>query len=167
MIPRALAATLLLALGLIAWLGGGRQPGRPTAPAHTPLATAILDHISAEPAALESGDEVLEPTLRLLLVSLGLQLDLRALGDGLEPLRYAGRCRIGSHDGLHLVLNGAAGRVTLLLMPKTPLGRSAPIRSERFEGLLIPAGRGSLAIVGTPDEPVTRIARRIQRELFW
>jgi hypothetical protein len=132
MIPRALAATLLLAFGLIAWLGGGLQPGRPTAPSHTPFATAILDHITAEPAALESDDEVPEPTGRLLLVSLGLQLDPRALGNGLEALRYAGRCRIGSHDGLHLVLTGAAGPVTLLLMPKTPLGRSAPIRSGSF-----------------------------------
>jgi hypothetical protein len=167
MIPRALAATALLAFGLIAWLGDNLQPGWPTAPSHAPLATAVLDHIAAEPAALETGGEVPKPTVSLLLVSLGLRLDLQALGAGLEPVRYAARCRIAKHDGLHLVLTGAAGPVTLLLMPNTPLGRSAPIRSARFAGLLIPAGRGSLAIVGTPDEPVTPIARRIQRDLSW
>lgn len=123
--------------------------------------------IAAEPAALKTGGEVPKPTVTLLFVSLGLRLDPQALGTGLEPVRYAARCRIANHDGLHLVLAGAAEPVTLLLMPKTPLGRSAPIRSERFEGLLIPAGRGSLAIVGTPEETVIPIARRIQRELSW
>jgi hypothetical protein len=136
MIPWALAGSLLLAFGLIAWSGFGPQPVWPTAPSHTSLASAVLDHIAAEPAALDIADEVPEPTVTLLLASLGLQVDPQALGAGLEPIHYAARCRIRHHDSLHLVITGTAGPVTLSLIPNTPLGRSAPIRSEHFEGLL-------------------------------
>jgi hypothetical protein len=166
--PLALAAALLLVLGLIAgssqWLPAQWSSARPDA---APVAVAVLDHIVAEPAALDATRAVAEPTVRLLLVSLGLRIDAQALGAGLQPVRYAARCRIRNHDGLHLVLTGETGPVTLLLMPHTQLWRSAPIRSEHFKGLLIPAGHGSLAIVGTPNESVTPIARRIQRELVW
>jgi hypothetical protein len=166
--PLALVATLLLVLGLIAgsshWLPAQWSSAGPDA---APLAVSVLDHIVAEPAALDATRAVADPTVRLLLVSLGLQIDAQALGAGLQPVRYAARCRIRNHDGLHLVLTGETGPVTLLLMPHTQLGRSAPIRSEHFKGLLIPAGHGSLAIVGTPNESVTPIARRIQRELVW
>jgi hypothetical protein len=164
----ALAATLLLALGLITQSNHWLPAQWSTAGADAaPLVPAVLDHIAAEPAGLEATDAVAEPTVTLLLVSLGLQINARALGAQLAPIRYAARCRIRNHDGLHLVLTGEAGPVTLLLMPHTPLRRTAPIRSERFQGLLIPAGRGSLAIIGTANEPVVPIARRIQRDLVW
>jgi hypothetical protein len=170
-IARAIVGTLILGLGFNLWFGGGIDRGMgpivTASTAGTPLATAILDHIDSEPAALAAEHPVPEPTLALLLVSTGIRIAPRALGPELRPVRYAARCSLRDRDVIHLVLTGETGPVTLLLMPNEPVARAERIRSGRLEGLIVPAGRGSLAIIGEPEEPVTWIARRIQGEIVW
>jgi hypothetical protein len=168
----AIVGTLILGLGFNLWSGGGIDRGLgpivvTASTAGTPLATAILDHIDSEPAALAAEHPVPEPTLALLLVSTGITIAPRALGPELRPVRYAARCSLRHRDVIHLVLTGETGPVTLLLMPNEPVARAERIRSGRLEGLIVPAGRGSLAIVGEPEETVTWIARRIQGEILW
>lgn len=108
-----------------------------------------LTSARARPAAVD---------LLLRDLDLGGRLDVAA---DAGRLRYAGRCRIGRRDGLHLILEGRSGPVTALLLPKRRLAGPQQAASERFDILLVPAGDAALALFGESGEPLEEIAREL------
>jgi hypothetical protein len=91
---------------------------------------------------------------------------LRALGaqvDGLPTeVRYAGICDIRRRPGAHLVFQGERGPVTVLLMPEETVPRRLAIQGDGLEGAVLPAGSGSIAIVGNRGEHIEALAERLR-----
>ncbi len=87
------------------------------------------------------------------------------VGASLGTVHYAGACTIRREAGAHLVIEGQRGPVTILLMPEEGVEGRFRIRDRRFSGVVIPAGGGSIAIVGEDGEPLDAIESRVERGL--
>ncbi len=148
---------LLLAFAAIAALG---LAGSWLALAPSRLDSDVLAHIEAEPSHLHALGELSRAEVNQRLAPLGVGVEGELL-----TISYAGTCWIRGSLGAHLVLQGEKGPVTVLFLPDEPLDNRFPIRDERLQGIIVPAGRGSLAIVGKPGEAVEIIERRLKRAL--
>ncbi len=144
----ALAASLAVAVGLTSLVG---TPGRGDG-----LGQEVITHIEHEPQALLSRAEVPELRLAATLADLGMTLD----GD-IGRVTYAGLCEIGPVLGAHLVVAGEHGPITIIVLPEKTVQRVREFESDRYRGILLPAGRGSIAVVAEYPQLVTPTAQRI------
>ena len=163
---RPLVLLALLVLPLLAaggwWLA--IQSGRDSDAGD--VLAAGLGHVREEIAMIDgtraglSSARARPATVDLLLRGLDLQGRIRLDGDW-DRLRYAGRCRVGDRDSLHLILEGRRGPVTALLLPGRRLAGPREAVSRRFDVLLVPAGDAALALFGEHGEPLQDLARRL------
>jgi hypothetical protein len=141
----ALVALLLIAV----WVGlRGSAPG-------IDWERLVIDHIQTEPSHLRAAAPVPWRRVQALLRGLDIEADSR-----LGPVTYAGRCLIGPRPGIHLVVQGKRGAVTLLLLPGTVARRQHRFTASGLAGLVVPAGFGDLAVVGQPGEALEPILYR-------
>ncbi|MBI5612838.1 MAG: DUF3379 family protein [Gammaproteobacteria bacterium] len=147
----AVAAAVLLAIPAAAVL---------LRPLTTSLEQEVIAHIAGEREHLAAHGPVPDSAVTAVLATIGV--------DARQPLtdvRYAGVCPIRRQPGGHLVLAGAHGPVTVLLMPREPVRRRRPIATAEFQGVILPAGDGSVAIVGAPGEALETIEQQLDRAL--
>jgi hypothetical protein len=125
-------------------------------------AAIVIGHIKAEEAHLQVEGTVPWERVQRIFGALGADADPR-----LGPVRYAGRCVIGERHGIHLVVPGERGEVTALFMPENGLAEQREVVGSGLEGTLLPAGSGSLAVVGEPGELLDPIVRRLLVAVRW
>lgn len=89
------------------------------------------------------------------------------LQGNLGLIHYAGTCHIRKHDGVHLVMQGEIGPVTVLFMPGEEITRSSDITNGRFRGVIVPTPNGSMAILGEEGEPIQRIEEQLKSSVSW
>lgn len=124
---------------------------------HESVAEAVVGHINSEPDHLYAQSRVDIQTVYTVLNRVGLTLR----GD-LGEVRYAGNCPIGRTLGAHLVFAGTHGPVTVLVLPDRPVAARQALRAAGFDGTIIPAARGSVAIVGVPGEALPALEQRLR-----
>lgn len=144
---------LVFAAGVTAAAVGSWVALRPT-----PLERAVFAHIDEERSHLGDRRDMSHEQVNRLLEPLGIVVEA-----GVGRVHYAGTCRIRKHLGAHLVLEGAKGPVTVLLLPAEPVAGSLEIGDADFRGIVVPAGQGSMAIVGERGEPLESIEQRLRR----
>jgi len=125
-------------------------------------AASVIGHIQVEKEHLRADGSVPRASVLRLFETLGAAVD-----PGLGPVRFAGRCVIGERYAIHLVLPGERGAVTALFMPASGLAEKRQVAGDGLYGMLVPAGSGSLAVVGIPGEPLEPIARRLLAAVRW
>ena len=64
-------------------------------------------------------------------------------------------------------MQGQYGQVTILLMPDEHVAEAMPIDGEYLKGVILPVGRGSIAIVGDRDEPLESIKKNVVNSVVW
>ncbi|MBI3570704.1 MAG: DUF3379 family protein [Gammaproteobacteria bacterium] len=145
---QAVAASIIVVIvtAALAWLW---------ATPHT-LEAEVLAHIHAEPEHLAATGPESPVKVASVLHALGAKLR-----GNLGEVRHAGICDIRRRPGVHLVLAGRLGPVTVLLLPDETVGGRAHFQRDGFQGLLIPVGNGAAAIVGLPGEPLGPIEARL------
>lgn len=143
----AYAASVLVTLGVVGALLW--QPGA------QPLDEEVIAHILDEPGHLLSQDVVPAERAARVLAAIGMKVQ----GE-LGLVRFADRCP--GRPGAHLVLAGSRGPVTVMIMPDRPVPERLTLARSGFTGVLAPAGRGSIAIVGMPGEAIDRYEARIR-----
>lgn len=151
-----LAATIALA----AWVGLQLQEGQPS---RVLLADQIVAHMDHE-AESRVASSVAVPEQRLFNVvnNGGVQLD-RDVG----LITYARSCEINGKSVPHLVIQGRNGPVTLLLMPDEPVDGVTPLAGNAINGVILPHGNGSIAIIAERDEPLAEIEQRVMNAVQW
>ena len=155
----ALAASLFLTLGVAGWLGfqwtflAQHSAGLPS---------LVLNHINDELHHLHVDEDVEPDQLARLFSRFGASID-----SDIGHVNYAGVCGIRRHSGVHLILPGQEGPVSVLFMPGEYPGRVESVRSARFEGKVIPTSYGSMAVVGERGEPLSKVADRLGRVVNW
>jgi len=156
----AIAASVLLAVvgvGLL-WLAA---PGRS-------LAAAVVNHMAGEPDAWARTDlAVAEPKLEEVMSASGAHL---LAGAGL--VSYAHSCEFRGHLVPHLVVQTAAGPVTVMLLVHESVRRDVHFAEHGYSGVIVPLhGHGSLAVLErTPDaEPkaINAVAAQVVGALDW
>jgi hypothetical protein len=153
----ALAASLLLAAGLASLLG--YQLLGPAFNDAT-LQRTVTQHINHDIEDLYAHDEVSVARLRPLFARFGVRLQ-RDLG----RVNFAASWSRRQHRGLHVVLAGKRGPVTILYLDGEYVEHSSRIHNERFEGTLFPVESGSVAVVGERGESIEAIARKLRDKL--
>lgn len=145
-----LAASVLLGVGLLSQLQQSADP----------LASNVLAHVNDELHHLREVQQHSPATLKLLLAGLGGEYRDRGM-----RVNYAGHCQVRSGRGLHMVLRGEQGPVTVLVMPGEFVQKEIPVADQRFQGRIYSATYGSFAVVGEENEPLKPVAQLVRDSL--
>ena len=152
----AMAATVVLAAFLgVRVLSPGIE--------YESLAEEILAHLDHEPYALRVTDvAVSDARLASVVPANVAQMDHSA---GL--ITYARSCVINGHDVPHLVIQGERGPVTVLLMPEEMISGPQKLQGVNVDGVILPVGSGSIAIIGESDESLEKIQQQVLKSATW
>ena len=136
-------ATLASGTGLYLWLA--RQD---------PLAMACIDFVMKEEAkSIMMGAMPRADAARALAGSLPIER-LQAIGQ----VMHIGPCPFNGATAYHVVLAVPQGKVTLLVMPASAAGNTRRADHDGLYASVVPAGKGSVGIVGTDAELVRSVA---------
>lgn len=153
----AAAAALVLAVFL-----GGRALLVPAD--YASLEDEIIAHMSHEPYSRQITDRAVSKS-RLQRV---VPQSMANLSEETGLITYAQSCEINGHSVPHLVIQGENGPVTVILMPNETVDRASTLEGNGFTGVLLPVGRGSIAILGEQDpEALERIKKRLTNSVSW
>lgn len=124
------------------------------------LPDLAVGHLSHEPYALSARATVEPAQIRALFAARGVEL---AADPG--PVNYLNLCHLGRDGTVHMVVQEAGGPVTIYYV----IGRADPGRAvwERngIKGRSIPAGSGTLVLLGSSDAAFDALERSWTRAL--
>ena len=127
------------------------------------LGEEILAHLDHEPYALRITDTpVSDSRLRNVVPANIAEMDHSA---GL--ITYAQSCVIDGKDVPHLVIQGETGPVTILLMPDQQVSAAESLEGENIHGVILPVGKGSVAIIGPREESLERVEESVLDSVTW
>jgi len=127
------------------------------------LSAEIVAHLDHEPQALVvTSTPVAERELAEVVNSGNASIDR-----GVGLITYARSCVINGKVVPHLVMQGESGPITLLLMPGEHVNRATSLVGESINGVILPVGEGSIAIIGERDEDIDRIEKQVVDSVTW
>jgi hypothetical protein len=127
------------------------------------LANEILAHIDHEPGALRVTNVAVSDERFGRVVNSSVGTMDRDVG----LITYAQSCVINGKTIPHLVIQGEKGPVTLLLLPDEMVDGAQKITGESVDGIILPVGSGSVAIIGERDEVLGEIEQRVIDSVEW
>jgi hypothetical protein len=152
----AVAATVLIAAVLgIRFVGNDVE--------YSSLAEEVLAHLDHEPKALRVTDRAVSDRRLYSVVT----PDIASMDRSAGLISYAQTCVINGREVPHLVLQGERGAVTILLMPDESVEGATALEGEQVDGVILPVGDGSIAIIGERDERIDEIQQRILKSVTW
>lgn len=152
----AVAATVVLA----AFVGLRMIGGNVTYPS---LADEIVAHLDHEPYALRVTDKPVSDRRLAKVVPANVATMTHETG----LITYAQTCVINGRKIPHLVLQGEHGPVTILFLPDEAIDDAVPLEGESINGVLLPVGGGSVAIIGERDEELETIQNNVVNSVTW
>lgn len=152
----AIAATVAIAAVV-----GFRMLG--TGAVYDSLEEEILAHLDHEPAALVvSSKAVSDRRLKSVIPE-----SVSTVGHSAGLVTYAQSCTINGKEVPHLVVQGQRGPVTILLMPDEKIDAAVDLSGDHTRGVLLPVGKGSIAIIGEREEAIEPITKSILKSVAW
>ena len=149
----ALAASVVagVLVGTVLWIGGPRAS----------LAREVVNHVTNEPQSLtatHSDPAVVDRVLR----AGGIRLR-----PGAADVTYANSCPFRGRIVPHLVVRTLQGPVTVLVLRDEALERPIRVSEDGFRGSLVPAGPGSIAVLGDSRSDLSEITARLTSAVEW
>jgi hypothetical protein len=126
------------------------------------LARSVINHIEDEAHHLREANAVPMARVRFVLRRFGADL----LAD-IGPVNFAAECLMRQRTGVHLVLPGRHGPITVFYMPGEMLNEQVAVESPRFRGYIVPTTWGSVAVVGEEGEPIEGLGQRLAAAVSW
>ena len=127
------------------------------------LSEEILAHLDHEPGALRVTNVAVSDDRLSRVVNPSVGTMDRNVG----LVTYAQSCIINGKTVPHLVIQGEEGPVTLLLMPDEMIDGAVMLDGEGVNGVILPMGRGSIAIIGEREEALGEIEQRVIDSVEW
>jgi hypothetical protein len=127
------------------------------------LAAEVLAHLDHEPGALLVTNVSVsdEQFARVINPAVG------TMDRGVGLVTYARTCIINGMSIPHLVIQGVHGPVTLLLMPNEMVSSPVSLLGESVNGVILPHGNGSIAIIGEREERIQDLEQRVMDSVEW
>ena len=152
----AMAASVLFAIAMVVrMLGVGVT--------YDSLGEEILAHLDHEPYALRvTSTPVSDRKLQKVVPT-----NVAEMHHDTGLITYAQTCVIDGKRVPHLVIQGENGPVTILLMPEQGLAAAETLEGENIQGVILPVGNGSIAIIGTREESLDRIEKSVLDSVTW
>ncbi len=126
------------------------------------LADEVIAHLDHERQALRVTSTPVSERSLSKVVSSNV-----AVLDGVGLITYARTCPINGKPIPHLVIQGEDGPITLLLMPEEMVESAIPLLGEGIEGIILPVGDGSIAIIGERGARLEEIERKVIDSVRW
>lgn len=147
----AVAASFILVVGIMV--------GVQLTPVTQPVEQLVLSHVNNETKHLKDQLNVKQEKINKIFSTVNMQVN-----SSLGTVNYAGNCDIrNKQKGVHLVIQGKNGPVTVLIMPAEKVTTRHSISDQRFHGVIVPAQRGSIAVIGEHDEVLEPYIKQIGR----
>lgn len=127
------------------------------------LAEEVLAHLDHEPGALRITNVAVSDEQFARAVPASLATFER----GTSLITYARPCIINGNSVPHLVIQGEYGPVTILLMPEEHVSEATPIDGVSVKGVILPVGKGSVAIIGDREEQLEPIQKNVVNSVAW
>jgi hypothetical protein len=152
----AVAATVLIAAVVgIRMTGTGADYGT--------LSEQVLAHLDHEPAALlPTRTPVSDRELTRVVPE-----NIAAMNHDAGLITYAMSCRINGKDVPHLVIQGEHGPITIMLMPHEKVVEASSIDGVNVQGIILPVGDGSIAIIGVREEQLDKVKQNVLDSVMW
>ena len=150
----AIAASLVAgaAVGVVLLVGAPRAS----------IAREVIGHVEHEPGAMNATAPVAPAAL-----AEALQPDGARLHPGAGDVTFAARCIFDGHVVPHLVVQTPQGPVTVLMLRHRTLDEPLHLSESGYEGVVLPAPRGSIAIVGEGIADIDGVARTVFESVDW
>jgi hypothetical protein len=147
----ALAASVVLAL-LVA---GGLWVFRP----QSALAGEVVEHVTHEAGSWQMRERLPASAVAAVLAQAGMKFDSSL------PVVYAMPCEFRGHVVPHLVVQTANGPMTVMLLAHEQVPKRTEFSESGFRGVLLPAGRGSVAVLMHDGVVPAAVADQIASEV--
>jgi hypothetical protein len=131
----------------VAWQALTPDPGSPS------LAEQVLLHMDYE----QSSRQVISVAVSDARLGEVLESRVSELDTGERIVSYAMSCVINGNTVPHLVVQGRAGPITLILLPEESIDAAIPLSGDSVHGVILPAGSGSVAIIGQREQQMPEI----------
>jgi Protein of unknown function (DUF3379) len=150
----ALAASVALAafLALAVWL---------LRPSDT-LAREVVAHVASEPESWLATEHVTADGINQALRGAGVTLGITS-----DRITYAQSCWFRGHYVPHLVVQTTRGPATVLILRHVHVPARRAFNEAGMTGVIVPAERGSVAVLARGSGNIDEIARAMQREVRW
>lgn len=150
----ALAASIVagVAVGSLLWVAGPRES----------LAHEVVEHMSHEPDAMITVNPA-DPSH----VEEVLERGRIRLRPGIGTVSYASTCPFRGEKVPHLVVQTGLGPVTVMVLRNEKV--AAPVRFDEqgYSGTIMPAGPGSIAVIGTAHANLETVTERVLEAVEW
>jgi hypothetical protein len=127
------------------------------------LEAEILAHLDHEPAALVVTDKAISDAELHAVVP----ANMSNIGHSAGLVSYARSCEINGKTVPHLVIQGERGPVTILLLQDEKIDAAVDLSGDHIDGVLLPVGRGSIAIIGERGERIDAISDKLRNSVMW
>jgi hypothetical protein len=130
------------------------------------LATSLVAHMGHEPQAWVRTEATASPPLvARVLASAGVTLDPSG-----PPVSYAMSCFFRGRYVPHIVVQTAAGPMTVMILAREHVAARATFDEGGFRGVILPAAHGSLAVLaraGVAPAAVDDVSARVAAALHY
>ncbi|MBT5484496.1 MAG: DUF3379 family protein [Gammaproteobacteria bacterium] len=155
------AAGLVVALGLLALMLPGKV---------NPMEELVFNHIYSELSFLDDDTPIPMAVVNNIMNSqVGIGFRQSPEMNSLE-IDVTEDCWVDIQNGLkgiHMVVKGNAGQVTVMVIPNEPIDSELSISDERFEGMITPTEHGNLVVVGEKDEAIQMYSNLLAANINW
>ena len=151
----ALAASIVagVLVGTLLWVGGPRNS----------VAHDLIEHLDHEPEALAVTPRPVDgEVLAEVLERGGIRLRPAA---GL--VSYASSCRFRGRTVPHLVVQTDGGPVTVMVLRNEKTAAPVSFDEQGYTGRIVPAGPGSIAVIGTAAGDLEQVTARVLAAVEW
>jgi hypothetical protein len=126
------------------------------------LVQSVLQHISDEAHHLHEVSAVSRGRLHWVFERFGARLV-----EDIGRVNFAAECLMRHRNGVHLVLPGRLGPITVFFMPGEMTDGALPVSSEQMAGRIVPTAWGSIAVVGEIGEELNGLGERLAGAVEW
>jgi hypothetical protein len=151
----AIAASLVagIAIGIVLLVSAPRES----------VAREVMGHLTREEAETMSTEVPLAPYDAASV----LGPDGMRLKPGIGYVSFAARCTFDGRVVPHLVVRTPEGPVRVLILRHRTLDKPLRIDEQGYEGVVLPAPKGSIAVVGRGVADIDAVARRVFDAIDW
>ncbi len=134
------------------------------------VAPSIADQVIAHMDYEQSSRQVTSVAVPEQALGRVIDDNVATMETGRELVSYAMSCVINGKTVPHLVIQGANGPVTLILMAEEQIDSAIPLSGSNVHGIIVPVGSGSIAIIGERPgqlDEIDEIAKRLVETVTW
>jgi len=127
------------------------------------LAGDVVKHLAHEPGVMVASASPADPsTLERVLERGGIRLRAEA-----GMVSYAQTCRFRGERVPHLVVQTNVGPVTVMVLRNEKVAAPLEFAEQGYVGTILPAGPGSVAVIGPNGADLSQVAERVAAAVDW